>query len=226
MTIARQGLLGRVLVRLVGGGALMAALFFGTAGTFDYWQAWLFLLVLLTPMVFALIYFLRHDPDLLERRIRSREQRAEQKGFVGAAGLVLVLAFVIPGLDQRFGWSTVAPAISIAADGVVLLGYGLLFVVMRANTFAARTIAVEAGQRIVTTGPYGVVRHPMYLAAAVLYLACPVALGSWWAVVPALLLPPLLGLRIRDEERMLEVELNGYREYQTKTRYRLFPGVW
>lgn len=226
MSAAQPRLLGRVVLRLLAGGILLAAIFFGTAGTFDYWQAWLYLLVLLTPMVFALIYFLRHDPDLLERRIRSREERARQKGFMGAAGLVLVLAFVIPGLDQRFGWSTVAPAISIAADGVVLVGYGLLIVVMRANTFAARTIAVEAGQRVVTTGPYRIVRHPMYLAAAALYLASPLALGSWWAVLPALLLPPLLAVRIGDEERLLESELEGYRAYQAKTRYRLFPGVW
>lgn len=226
MSQVQPHLLRRVLVRFLGGGLLLAAVFFGTAGTFRYWEAWLYLLVLLVPVTLALVYLMRRDPELLERRTRDREPRAGQRRIIGAATFVLILAYVLPGLDHRFGWSEVPVAVVLAADILSLAGYGLFLLVMRENSYASRTIAVDAGQKVVTSGPYRHLRHPMYLGAIVMYLAGPIALGSYWALLPALLLPVVLAARILDEERLLVEELPGYREYTAKTRYRLIPGLW
>lgn len=226
MTTSRPGLQRRGLLLFGAAALLLGVLFFGTAGTFAYWQAWLYLATLLIPMLFVLFYFLRRDPALLERRFQAREQERRQQGIVSLASLIMLLAYVIPGLSQRFGWPTVRPAVSIAADGIVLLSYGLFFLVLRENSYAARTVAVEAGQQVVTTGPYRYVRHPMYFALSVLYAVSPLALGSAWAVLPALFLVLVLVARIRDEERVLLEGLPGYRAYRERTRYRLIPGVW
>jgi protein-S-isoprenylcysteine O-methyltransferase Ste14 len=182
--------------------------------------------VLFLPISFVLVYLLRRDPGLLERRLRTRESQARQQTIVRASSLIFLLAFVLPGLDHRLGWSFVPAAVVIAADLAVLVGYGMFFLVLHENSFAARTVAVEAGQRVVTTGPYRVVRHPMYVAVIVMYVASPLALGSVIAVLPVLLLPFVIVLRIRDEERMLEDGLPGYREYRTQTKNRLIPGIW
>ncbi len=219
------GLLRAALIRFLGAAIVLGLVFFGTAGTFRYWQAWLYMVTLLVPMFFVLIYLIRRDPKLLERRFRAREQRQRQQAIVTIGTLLMLLACVIPGLSLRFGWPMVSPALSIAADGVVLLGYFLFFRVLRVNSYAARTVAVEAEQQVVTTGPYRYVRHPMYVAVIVMYLFTPLALGSAWAVLPALLLPIVIAARIRDEERALVDGLPGYVDYQTKTRFRLIPGI-
>ena len=226
MSAAHPGLLRRALVRFGAGALILATVFFVTAGTFDYWQAWLYMAVLFTPLLVALIYFYRRDPAFLERRIRSREPRVRQRTAIGASALILILAYVLPGLDQRFGWSHVPVSVVLAADLVSLLSYLGLLLVLRENRFAARTVEVQAGQHVISTGPYGIVRHPMYLAAIVMYLAGPVALGSYWAVLPGLLLPIVLAMRLLDEERLLAEELAGYRDYQTRTKFRLIPGIW
>jgi protein-S-isoprenylcysteine O-methyltransferase Ste14 len=226
MTASRNALLLRSLIYLVAGFAILGALFFGLAGTLDYWEAWLYLGVLFTPILMVLVYLIRRDPELLERRLRRRESRAEQRRITGGTSYLILLAFVIPGLDQRFGWSTVPPAIVILADLIVVLGYALFFVVLRENSYAARTVAVESGQRVVSSGPYRYVRHPMYVAVLLMFLASPLALGSTWALLPALLLPFVLAARARDEERLLAAELPGYAAYMERTRYRLIPGVW
>jgi protein-S-isoprenylcysteine O-methyltransferase Ste14 len=226
MTGSYPHLLRRTLTYVVAGALLLGLLFFGTAGTLNYWEAWLHLAVVFIPMTFMMVYLLRHDPALLERRLRSRERRESQTAIVTAASLVMLLAFVIPGLDQRFGWSSVPPPIAVAGDVAFLLGYGLFYRVLRENSYAARTVDVEPGQQVVTTGPYRVVRHPMYVAVLLMYVASPLALASYWAVLPALLLPFLIVARIRGEESLLADGLAGYRQYQSKTRYRLIPGIW
>jgi protein-S-isoprenylcysteine O-methyltransferase Ste14 len=226
MTQLPPGLLRAALLRFAGAVVVLGLLFFGTAGTFRYAQAWLYMVTLLVPMFFVLIYLLRRDPQLLERRFRAREQRQGQQAIVIVATLLMLSACVIPGLSVRFGWPMVPPSISVAADGVVLLGYILFFLVLRTNSYAARTVEVETGQQVITTGPYRYVRHPMYVAVIVMYLFTPLALGSAWAVLPALLLPLLIAARIRDEERVLAEGLPGYREYQAATRARLIPGIW
>jgi protein-S-isoprenylcysteine O-methyltransferase Ste14 len=212
--------------RLAGAALALAALFFGTAGTLYYWEAWVYLVVLFLPTGLILVYLARNDPALLERRLRKRESRARQQVALTLAMLVILLAFVLPGLDRRFGWSNVSPGVVLLADVVFLMGYGQFFLVLRENSFASRVVEVEAGQVVVTTGPYRVVRHPMYVAIIVVVLASPLALGSIWAVLPALLLPFVLVARIRDEERLLTDSLPGYREYQSTTKCRLIPGIW
>jgi len=222
----RPHLLRRVLLRFLGGGLVLAAVLFGTAGTLAYWQAWLYLVPLFSAVTLALVYGIRTDPALLERRIRSREARVAQRKIISAATLILLLAFILPGLDFRFGWSDVPLVVVALADGMVLLGYGLFLLVIRENRYASRIVEVETGQKVITSGPYRYVRHPLYLAAIVMYLASPLALGSYWAILPALLLPFLLAARARDEERLLAAELSGYAAYMQQTRFRLVPGVW
>lgn len=221
-----EGLLRRTMVRFGGGALVLGALFFGTAGTFAYWQAWLYLAVLFVPATFVLVYLMRRDPALLERRMRGREPLRTQRTIIGLSSAVLLLAFVLPGLDRRFGWSSVPSAVVIVADVLHLLGYLLFFLVLRENRHAARTVEVEEGQEVITTGPYRTVRHPMYVAVLLMYGCAPLALGSWWALVPTLALPFTLVARIRSEERLLEEELAGYREYMRKTRWRMIPGLW
>jgi protein-S-isoprenylcysteine O-methyltransferase Ste14 len=218
--------IGPIIGRLVAAALALSALFFGTAGTLVYWEAWVYLVVLFLPTGLVLVYLARSNPALLERRLRKRERRTRQKAALTLAMVVILLAFVLPGLDRRFGWSDLPRAVVLFADLVFLMGYGLFFLVLRENSFASRVVEVEAGQQVVTTGPYRVVRHPMYVAIIVVYLASPLALGSIYGVAPALLLPLILVVRILDEERLLTRDLPGYREYQSTTKARLLPGIW
>jgi protein-S-isoprenylcysteine O-methyltransferase Ste14 len=212
--------------RWVLGAATLGVLLFLPAGSWDYWQAWAYLATLFTPMTFVLVYLLRHDPELLERRLKAKEPVAAQRLAVSLGGVGILGSLLVAGLDQRFGWSHVPVAVVVAALVVVLLGYGLFFLVLRENSYAARVVEVAEGQRVISTGPYGVVRHPMYVAVILMFLATPVALGSWWALVPAALLLPGMVLRTLDEEAQLRTGLPGYAEYCAKVRHRLIPGVW
>lgn len=205
---------------------VIGAMLFVPAGTLDYWQAWLYIAVLFAMAAFVLTYFLKHDPDFLERRLKAREKEREQKLVQAAGGIIFVIGFLLPGLDRRFGWSSVPFELVLAADLLVVLGYGFVFLVFKENSFAGRTIRVEKGQKVVSTGPYSIIRHPMYLGVSVSYLATPIALGSYWAVPPFLLIIPLLAYRIRNEEEVLKRELEGYKEYCGKVKCRLVPGIW
>jgi protein-S-isoprenylcysteine O-methyltransferase Ste14 len=200
--------------------------FFIPAGTIRYWEAWVYLAILLIPVFFVMRYLLKHDPAFLERRMRTREQQRPQKLVIASSFAWFFLAFILPGLDQRFGWSDVPVAAVLAADLLVLLGYGVILRVFRENRYASRVVEVAEGQPVIQTGPYAVVRHPMYVGTLLMYLATPVALGSWWALLPALLIVPILVARIVNEEKVLAENLPGYPEYMQKTRYRLIPGVW
>ena len=221
MSLGLRGAIRAVLELVVYG-----ALFFGTAGTFDYWEAWVFLGALFIPGIGALIYLVRADPELLERRMRTREERARQKVITVISTATWLLVFALPGLDHRFGWSAVPTWLVIFSDGVVLASYVVAMRVVLENRYASRTIRVEEGQELVTTGLYALVRHPMYLASLPVILFTPLALGSWWAVVPALSTPLFLVLRILDEEEALQEGLPGYVDYMQETRSRLIPGVW
>jgi protein-S-isoprenylcysteine O-methyltransferase Ste14 len=215
-----------ILIRF-GAGLLAIALFlFVPAGSLGYWQAWLYLAVLFVPLLFVVTYFLRRDPAFLARRMGFREKEAVQRRVQALGGLVFGAGFLIPGLDFRFGWSQVPVPVVLAADVAVFLGYLLIFLVFRENSYAARTVQVESGQRVVSTGPYAVIRHPMYLGVIIMYLATPLALGSWWALPVFLLLPVVLVVRIRNEEKVLLRDLAGYDEYCRKVRYRLIPRIW
>jgi protein-S-isoprenylcysteine O-methyltransferase Ste14 len=204
----------------------LAVVFFLPAGTLGYWHAWVYMGLLLIPMVFVLRYLLRNSPHLLERRMQMRERELTQKRVVGFSAIYFLAAFALPGFDYRWGWSTMPVWVVLLADLAVLVGYGLIIRVFVENQYASRTVEVATGQQVISTGPYAVVRHPMYVGVLLMYLASPMALGSWWALLPAAFILPILVVRIVNEEQVLERDLPGYREYKLKTRYRLLPGVW
>jgi protein-S-isoprenylcysteine O-methyltransferase Ste14 len=205
---------------------VLAAFFFLPAGRWDYWEAWVYIAILLIPMFFAFNYLLKNDPDLLERRMRMRETQSAQKKVVSLSFVYFILAFLLPGFDKRFGWSDVPFHIVLTADLMVLVSYLGVIQVFKANSYASRVVEVMKGQKVISTGPYAYVRHPMYTAVSFMYVFSPLALGSYWAMIPAALIIPLLVARIRNEEEVLEKELDGYVEYKQKTKYRLIPLIW
>ncbi len=210
-------------LRFGGGFLVVGALIFVPAGTLRWWEGWLFLAMLFVPMAFVAGYLYRNDPALLERRMKHGEERSQQKAIVKATSALWLVTFVVPGLDHRFGWSSVPAWLVVTADALVLAGYLIFFLTVRENSFASRVIKVEAGQRVVVTGPYAVVRHPMYVGFSLMMLFAPLALGSWWALIPALATPPSLMMRIVDEERAMTAELQGYAEYARRVRWRARP---
>lgn len=213
-------------IRLVIGMPIIGLLFFWPAGTFIYWQAWLWMAVLFLPLMGMFIYLIQRDPALLERRVRTGEQRPEQRRIIAVSALFLILIFLLPGFDKRFGWSSVPIWLVLLADIVVIVGFLLNFLVIRVNTYASRVVEIQDGQQVITSGPYALVRHPMYLSIILILLATPIALGSYWGIIPTLAYLPLLAARAKNEEELLINDLPGYREYMQKTRYRLFPGIW
>jgi protein-S-isoprenylcysteine O-methyltransferase Ste14 len=216
----------QALIRLLGGVIVIAAMFFLPAGTFRYWQAWVYMLILFAPLfVFVVYLFLRH-PGLLERRMRTREMEPEQRKIIAFSTTVLLAAFIIPGLDRRFGWSSVPTWLVLVSDAIVLLSYLLFMLVLRENEYAGRTVEVEQRQRVIASGPYSLVRHPMYLTVLLMYGFSPLALGSVWAMIVVAILPAVLIARIVNEEKVLLRDLDGYAGYCRAVRYRLIPGIW
>ena len=205
---------------------LMGLMLFLPAGSLHYWQAWIYFGVLFIPMSFMVYYFLKKDPELLERRMRMREKEEKQKTIIKFAYIFFFIGFIIPGLDHRYHWSNVPVLLVIAANAIVLSGYIFIFFVLRENSYASRIIEVEKGQKVISTGPYAIVRHPMYLGVLLMLLFTPLALGSYWALIFFLPLFPLIVFRLLNEEEVLLRELPGYEEYCQKTRYRLFPFIW
>lgn len=196
------------------------------AGRWNYWQGWMYMLTLIIPMFFIFAYLLKNDPALLERRMRMREKELVQRRIVSLTYLYFLVAFVMPGLDVRFGWSNVPPFVSILADAFFFAGYMVFFWVLVTNSFVSRVVEVERNQRVISTGPYALVRHPMYSSVIIMYLASPVALGSFWTLIPAVFIVPLLIARIYNEEQVLLRDLPGYKEYKQSVVFRLIPGVW
>ncbi len=221
-----RSLARRLLLRFLLLLAFLALLIFLPAGTVLYWQAFVFFAVLVVPMVFTLHYFIRHHPELLERRLRAKEKEKRQRLFVAIMAPVYLAAFIVPGLDHRFGWSNVPASLVVIADALVLSGYIMIFFVFKQNAYASRIIEVTEGQKVISTGLYGCIRHPMYLGSIIMYLPIPIALGSYWGLIPMSLLVPGLVFRILNEEQVLLDRLSGYREYCAKTRYRLIPFIW
>lgn len=207
----------------------MAALLFAPAGTLDYWQGWLFFAVFVGCTVPLGIYFVIHDPALVERRMTvglAAEQEPAQKIAIGIVCVALVAMLIVPGFDRRWHWSDVPAWLTILAEVVIAASFVIFFYVMRQNSFAAATVRVERGQTVISTGLYGVVRHPMYMGTLPLMIALPLALGSWWALLPVPAIVPALIWRLIDEERVLRRDLPGYAEYCRRVRWRLVPGVW
>jgi protein-S-isoprenylcysteine O-methyltransferase Ste14 len=215
-----------VAVRFVFVLLIFGLMFFWPAGTFRYWQAWTYIAILFILMLGAFAYLIKKDPELLERRMRTKEKERRQKTISAAAGLVYLGVYLLPGFDRRHGWSSVPVFVVIAADILVLAGYGLFVRVLKENRFASRIVEVEDKQEVIMTGPYALVRHPMYLAIMIMYIFTPLALGSFWAVLPALSLIFVLVARIQNEEQLLLEELAGYTEYRRRVKFRLIPGIW
>lgn len=221
-----KSLMKTVVLRFAMTFAFLGLMFFLPAWTFNYWQAWVYILVLFVPMVILVRYLYKNDPKLLERRMRMKEKQKAQRLVIALYFLFFLPAFIIPGFDIRFGWSNVPLIVVIIADVVVLFGYLMFALVLKTNSYASRIIEVEKGQKVISTGPYAIVRHPMYLAFLILYGFSPLALGSFWAMIPLVLLIILLVARIKGEEKELLENLEGYKEYVAKTKYRLVPRIW
>jgi protein-S-isoprenylcysteine O-methyltransferase Ste14 len=216
----------QILIRLPLAPLGAGLLFFGTAGTLVYWEAWVYMMILFLPAFFLVGYLMKYEPKLLERRLRKDEKEPEQQRIVKWGAVFFLAAFLLPGFDQRYGWSSVSPGLVIAADLAVLLGIVLFTLVLKENRFASRVIEVEQEQEVITTGPYAQVRHPMYVAVLLIYVFSPLALGSYWAMIPALFLIVFAVARIRNEEAVLLRDLKGYQKYTEKVQSRLIPGVW
>lgn len=211
---------------LLTGLAVMGALFFLSAGTLHYWNGWLMLGVLFVPMLLMGIVLLARDPSLLAKRLQMKETQATQKGVVAVSGLMFLAGFVLAGLDFRFGWLPLPKAVPIAAAVVFLAGYGMYAEVLRENTYLSRTVEVQEEQKVIDTGLYGIVRHPMYTATLLMFLAMPLVLGSVIALAVFLLYPVVIVMRIGNEEQVLEEGLAGYTAYKQKVKYRLIPLIW
>ncbi len=225
-SISKSRLRGQVALRLAVALPVMMACLFLPAGTLAYWEAWTYLVVLYAPLIPAAVWFYRNSPDLLARRMALREREPMQVGIVSVAGVLMVAAFVLPGFDHRWGWSQVPVPVVLLADAIVLASYVLVLLAQRVNAYASRIVQVEQGQQVIDTGPYAIVRHPMYLGMLGFMVATPLALGSYWATIPALGILPTLMARIVAEEKLLRRNLPGYIAYTGRVRHRLLPGIW
>ena len=214
------------LVKFLIGLLLVGLLIFLPAGTLAYPGGILFLCLLFIPMLVMGIVMLAHARDLLAKRLDAKEKQAAQKGVQSLSGLVFIAGFLLAGLDFRLSWSNVPLPAVIAASVIFLIGYGLYAEVMRENAYLSRTVKVEEGQTVVSTGLYGIVRHPMYTASILMFLSIPLVMGSWYALIPFALYPVLMVIRVLDEEKLLTAELAGYEAYKGKVRYRLIPFIW
>ena len=223
---APRSLTTRLILRSLFAVILVAALLFIPAGSLRYWQGWAFMAILFLPMPITSVYFLKRDPQLVERRLRTREKVTEQQTIIRWAQLTFFGSLLIPGMDYRFGWSRVPLWLTILSQSFVLAGYLVTLWVMQENSFASRTVQIEEGQRVISTGPYRLVRHPMYFGAVLMLLFLSPALGSWWALPGFLLVIPLIVLRLLNEEKMLRRDLPGYSDYCLRTPSRLIPLLW
>ena len=208
------------------GVVLLGALLFLPAGTLMWAQGWLLMGVLFVPMFAAGLVMMRRSPDLLRKRLNAKEKQGEQKTVVALSGLMFLVSFAIAGLNFRFGWIVLPGWVSIAAAAVFLTGYILYAEVLRENAYLSRTIEVQEGQKVIDSGLYGIVRHPMYAATLLLFLSMPLVLGSPVSFVISLAYPAIIAKRIRGEEQVLEAGLEGYADYKKRVKYRLVPFIW
>ena len=205
---------------------LVTALLFLPAGSFCYFNGWLFIGLLFVPMLILGAVMLFKAPHLLQKRLNAKETEKTQKGVVALSGILFLCGFIVAGLDFRFGWSAVPLWAVIVSSVVLLVSYALYGEVMRENAYLSRTVEVQEDQIVIDTGLYGIVRHPMYAVTVWLFLSIPVVLGSWWSLLCFLPYVAVIAVRIRNEEKVLEEGLKGYSEYKKRVKYRLFPFIW
>jgi protein-S-isoprenylcysteine O-methyltransferase Ste14 len=205
---------------------LFSALLFISAGTFFYWNAWLLIVILFIPMLILGIVLTVKNPELLRKRLNAKEKEKEQKGVISIGGLMFISGFIVAGLDYRFTWSILPNWLVYVSAAIFILSYILYAEVLRENEYLSRTIEVQENQKVIDTGLYGIVRHPMYAVTIPLFLSMPLVLGSLFAFFIFLIYPVITVIRIKNEEAVLEKNLEGYAEYQKRVRYRLIPFIW
>ena len=220
------GLLTRALTKFLLGAIILGVLLFLPAGSFHYWQGWLLMGILFVPMFIAGLVMMVKNPELLRKRLNAKEKETEQRNVVVMSGLLFITAFVLAGLNWRFGWWVLPDWVAWAAAGLFLASYLLYAEVMRENTYLSRTIEVQDNQKVIDTGLYGIVRHPMYMATTVMFLAMPLVLGSPISFLVMLGYIPVIAKRIGNEEMVLEKGLEGYKDYKKKVRYKMVPFLW
>lgn len=216
----------QAIVKYVAGLLIVGVLLFLPAGTFGYWQGWLLMGILFVPMFIAGLILMKKSPDLLRKRLNAREEEDEQKTVVLFSGVMFLLSFILAGLNFRFGWCVLPAWVSFAAAVVFLIAYALYAEVLRENVYLSRTVEVQENQKVIDTGLYGIVRHPMYMTTLILFLSMPLVLGSPFSFVIMLCYIPIIAKRIRNEEQVLEKGLAGYAEYRKRVRYKVIPFVW
>jgi len=219
-------LLTQALAKVILGIVLLGLLIFLPAGSFRYWQGWLLMGILFVPMIVAGFILLARNPDLLRKRLNAREEEREQKTVVALSGLLFIAVFVVAGLNWRFQWNVLPDWMVWVAAVLFLVSYLLYAEVLRENTYLSRTIEVQENQKVIDTGLYGIVRHPMYMATTFLFLMMPLVLASPVSFLLMLLYIPLIAKRIRNEETVLEKGLEGYADYKKRVKYRLLPFIW
>lgn len=216
----------KALTKVVLGFAAFGLILFLPAGTFYYHNAWLLIGLLFVPMLFLGILLFIKAPERLEKRLNAKEKEKTQKGVVALSALVFIIGFVVAALDYRFAWSHLPTWAAAVCSVFFIAGYAMYAEVMRENAYLSRTVEVQEGQKVIETGLYGIVRHPMYLATLIMFLPMPLILGSLYALIPFAFYVPIIAVRIASEEKLLARELAGYAEYMKKVKYRLIPFVW
>ena len=216
----------QAVLKFVLGVVVIGILIFLPAGTFHYWNAWLLMGILFIPMFFAGIVMMLKNPELLKKRLNAKEQQTEQNLVIKLSGLMFIFGFIIAGLNFRFEWIILPDWISWFGVAIFLFSYLLYAEVLRENTYLSRTVEVQKGQKVIDTGLYGIVRHPMYSVTIILFLSIPLVLGSIISFAIFLTYPVIIAKRIKNEEAVLEKDLDGYIEYKKKVRYRIIPFVW
>ncbi|MBQ9010899.1 MAG: isoprenylcysteine carboxylmethyltransferase family protein [Clostridia bacterium] len=216
----------QAIVKYVAGLLIVGVVLCLPAGTVGYWQGWLLMGILFVPMFIAGLILMKKSPDLLRKRLNAREEEDEQKTVVLFSGVMFLLSFILAGLNFRFGWCVLPAWVSFAAAVVFLIAYALYAEVLRENVYLSRTVEVQENQKVIDTGLYGIVRHPMYMTTLILFLSMPLVLGSPFSFVIMLCYIPIIAKRIRNEEQVLEKGLAGYAEYRKRVRYKVIPFVW
>ena len=219
-------LFAQAITKVLSGVLLIGILLFVPAGSFSYWNGWLLMAVLFVPMIVAGFVMMKKSPELLQKRLNAKEEQSEQKTVIVLSGLMFLAAFIVAGLNYRFGWIVLPNWIVYAATAVFLLGYVLYAEVLRENAYLSRTVEVQEDQKVVDTGLYGIIRHPMYLSTFLLFLSMPLVLGSVISFVIMLVYIPIIAKRIRNEEKVLEEGLEGYSDYKKRVKNKVVPFIW
>ena len=219
-------LFAQAITKVLSGVLLIGILLFVPAGSFSYWNGWLLMAVLFVPMIVAGFVMMKKSPELLQKRLNAKEEQSEQKTVIVLSGLMFLAAFIVAGLNYRFGWIVLPNWIVYVATAVFLLGYVLYAEVLRENAYLSRTVEVQEDQKVVDTGLYGIIRHPMYLSTFLLFLSMPLVLGSVISFVIMLVYIPIIAKRIRNEEKVLEEGLEGYSDYKKRVKNKVVPFIW